>query len=132
MKFLMDKLNKIVWFYSSQGYFNYLVTRGTTQTLNMDTQDIMILQHLMIKEAEKLGKKTDWIADPDSFRRNLKWGLSWANDKKNALIFKYKPSDETKNAQRKFDAAKEIYKMCASDNSYETMEKAFVSFFNLL
>ena len=132
MRFLMDKLNKIVWFYSTHDTFDYFVTRGTTQSLNMDAQEIKILQHLMIKEAEKLGKKTDWLVDPSSFNRNLKWGLSWANEKNHALIFKYKPSESVKDAKYEFNKTLRNYKREPNDDTYNAMRNAFSDFFNLL
>ena len=129
---LMDKLDKIVWFYYTEDSFNYLVVRGTTSKLNMDAMDIRILQHFMIKAAEEMGEETAWISDSDSFRRNIKSALSWAYNKKSALFFKYKPSDEAQEAKKKYDDAKDKYKSKQTDRTYNKMKKCFFEFFSLL
>ena len=128
----MDKLNKIVWFYYSSDSFNYLVVRGSTSTVTLDDDELRILQHLMIKVAEELGEKIDWLTDTSSFRRNIKWSLSWAHDKKTALIFKYNPSDEVRKAKSDFDDAMWEYKINQNDKTYYEMKNAFIEFFNLL
>ena len=72
--FLREKLNKIVWFYSSQEHFNYFITRGTTQTLRLNKEEIMILQHLMIKMAEELGyciNMKEYKQNPDAYKGSI-------------------------------------------------------------
>ena len=130
---LTDKLNKIIWFNSKEEWFNYLIVKGSRQELLMNEEDLMILQYLLIRicqEREYTGWK--WIVLPESFMRNVKWAMGWANDKQRALIFKYRPSDEVIEANRKFEKCKRTYLSKRDDDSYNKMYKEFEHFYDIL
>jgi hypothetical protein len=130
---LHNKLNKIIWFNSKEESFDYYIVRGSKQKLLMNTEDLMILQYLLIKLCEE-NEYTNWefIINSKNFMSDVKRGMSWANDKQRALIFKYKPSDEVIEANRKFEECKRKYLLKRDDVSYNEMYKAFEKFYNIL
>ena len=133
---ITDKLSKIMWFSSSTEWFNYLIVKGTRVHSSADAQDIMILQHLMIKMVDENNLKVDWLLYPDIFARNIKWAIKWAGEQKDALIFKYKPTEEVKKAYAKYDDAKYEYKCSiadgGNDEAYNKMESAFRNLFRII
>lgn len=133
---ISDKLGKIMWFSTSTEWFNYGIVKGSKVRTNSDSEDIMILFYLFNQLADKRDIDVKWLSYPEAFVRNVKWAIKWAGEQKDNLIFKYKPSEETKEAYNQFDIARWNYKLSTSeinnDIEYNLMVEKFEKLFDLL
>lgn len=127
-----DRLNKIMWFNSSNEWFNYGVVKGYKQYNNMRTEELITLQHLLFRVGTEKGYYVGWLYNPDSFSISIKQALSWSNNKQTALIFKFKPSEEVIVAKVDFDFYMHKYIKYKDDDSYNCMYETFKKLYNLL
>lgn len=138
-RLITDKLSKIMWFSTTTEWFNYGIVKGSKAHTSLDTEDIMILFYLFNYIAKKKELDVDWLQYPDIFAQNVKWAIGWAGEQKESLIFKYRPSEETKDAYKEFNNARWQYKMNLhygdngnTDKEYAAMIKKFEDLFELL
>lgn len=129
---VLNRINKIMWFNSYQSHFDYFLVKGTRQENCLSPEDIMILQNLILKKSISKGYELYGLADAKTFVGFLKSGLRWAADKQGALIFKYRPSEEVKNANRNFEKCKEEYIKNDTPENYLKMYDAFSYFYDVL
>lgn len=129
---MMDRLNKIMWFSSSTEEFDYILVRGSRISTDYDAADLIILQTLLINLGNERGYNVGWIEDNKSFIRNVKWALKWANEKNNALFFKYKPSNDAFNAYYSFEHSKHAYIREPSDKNLDILFDEFEKLYDIL
>ena len=133
---IYNKLKKIVWFYCSIDSYDYYVVYGKRANLRLDTDDLIILHHLLNLFIFEKGIDVTKYLSIENFMRDVGRAFNWASSNKDSWLFKRKPTQLEEKTFHEFNNAMFGYeqKVVEGDclEEYVKMKNAFYEFFDAI
>ena len=125
---IVDKYTKILYHYVMGERSNYILFSSTTYSYRLSEFEMMVIYMLFDRVALIHG----YQIKPDGMKKIMKYAAKWTRDKDEALIFKYRETDEVSKKRILFEKCfKEIFDEYNPQISKEERENNFLELFKV-